>query len=115
MSVDEASSGSDEDDLFACHSDRKALAKESLGLFTSAIAVRAPCLTQHFPVMFDFRLWGSILGMFSLNNLSVYVQSPLPRWATQVQSYNDNRIWEELNIPGKGKEQGLFDLILILT
>ena len=50
------------------------LAADSLELLSAALF--DPC----FPALFDLRVWGSIIGMFELNNLNLFVPSPVTRW-----------------------------------
>jgi hypothetical protein len=47
------------------------LAKDSLTLLKNAIGGEA------LPALFHERAWGSIIGMFELNNLALAVQSPV--------------------------------------
>lgn len=53
-------------------------------MLTAALNHTAPALTSAFPALLDLRVWGSIIGMFELNNLELYVASPVPAWAQEV-------------------------------
>lgn len=56
------------------------LAGDSLTLLRDAI------YDPHFPALFDLRVWGSIIGMFELNNLGLFVPSPVARWRRLVEA-----------------------------
>ena len=67
-----------------CIADLQELAEDSLALLRAALTHRAPALVAAFPAALHPRMWGSIVGMFELNNLSLYVASPVPAWAQEV-------------------------------
>jgi len=62
----------------------KELARDALELFTEALKSRAPALVAAFPAALDLEVWGSIIGMFELNNLELYVPGIVPLWANRV-------------------------------
>lgn len=47
--------------------------------------LRAALYDARFPALFDLRVWGSIIGMFELNNLNLFVPSPAQRWANLLE------------------------------
>lgn len=55
------------------------LAADSLEL------LRVALYDARFPALFDLRVWGSIIGMFELNNLNLFVPSPAQRWANLLE------------------------------
>ncbi|EFN50876.1 hypothetical protein CHLNCDRAFT_141673 [Chlorella variabilis] len=57
--------------------DMRQLAEDSLELLVAALP---PHLPRRFPALLSLPIWGSIIGMFELNNLGVFVASPLQRW-----------------------------------
>ncbi|KAK9805419.1 hypothetical protein WJX73_003394 [Symbiochloris irregularis] len=56
------------------------LAEESLDLLKPALAAQASA----FPALFDLRVYGSIIGMFELNNLGMVVPSVVERYLLHV-------------------------------
>lgn len=64
--------------------DFKELASDSLQLLVAALRLRRPDLCTAFPAALDLAVWGSVIGMFELNNLSLFVASPVPGWAEAV-------------------------------
>jgi hypothetical protein len=58
-------------------SDLKELASDSLELFRRAIELDHPRMYREFIALFDLDVWGSIIGMFELNNLSILGQGPI--------------------------------------
>lgn len=64
--------------------DLQELATDSLALLTAALCHRAPHLCSAFPAILHHKVWGSIIGMFELNNLSLVVSSPVIAWAEAV-------------------------------
>ncbi|KAL4420876.1 hypothetical protein ABPG77_002835 [Micractinium sp. CCAP 211/92] len=57
--------------------DMRQLAADSLELLCAAMP---PRLLSRFPALLTLPVWGSIIGMFELNNLALFVPSPLQRW-----------------------------------
>ena len=53
------------------------IASDSLTLFSHAIELGHPHLFKSFKVLFDLRIWGSLIGMFELNNLLIFAECPL--------------------------------------
>lgn len=76
----------EEEELF--RSEVEEMAIDSLTLFKSGASKRFPDLCEAFPVIFSPRLWGSVIGMFELNNLALVVSSPVPAWAQEVLESN---------------------------
>ena len=60
------------------------LADDSLGLLKDAL------YDPRFPALFDLRVWGSIIGMFELNNLNLFVPSPIQRWQGLIENVPDS-------------------------
>ncbi|GAB4823261.1 hypothetical protein N2152v2_010307 [Parachlorella kessleri] len=60
------------------------LAEDSLELLKAAI------YNPRFPALFDLRVWGSIIGMFELNNLNLFVPSPIQRWQGLIEDLPDS-------------------------
>ncbi|KAI3436369.1 hypothetical protein D9Q98_002422 [Chlorella vulgaris] len=63
--------------------DMRQLASDSLGLLAAALP---PRLVSRFPALITLPVWGSIIGMFELNNLSLFVANPLQRWLLHLDS-----------------------------
>ncbi|KAL4419340.1 hypothetical protein ABPG75_002643 [Micractinium tetrahymenae] len=57
--------------------DMRQLAADSLELLCAALP---PHLLRRFPALLTLPMWGSIIGMFELNNLALFVPSPLRCW-----------------------------------
>jgi hypothetical protein len=72
----------EEEELF--RAEVKEMAIDSLTLFKNGAMKRFPDIYESFPALFTPHLWGSIIGMFELNNLSLVVSSPVPAWAQEV-------------------------------
>ena len=77
--------------------DMKELAEDSLHLFIEALKARKTDLCTAFPAALHLNIWGSLIGMFELNNLSLLVSSPVPLWAQYVDDAEDD-LTEEDNI-----------------
>jgi SET domain len=77
----------EEEDQF--RSDMKEMAEDSLYLFTEAVKNRNSTLVTTFPAVLHLNIWGSLIGMFELNNLSMLVASPVPLWAQEVDDVED--------------------------
>lgn len=78
---------SEEEDQF--RSDMKEMAEDSLNLFVEAMTHRTSRLIEQFPASVHLDIWGSLIGMFELNNLSMVVASPVPLWAQDVDDVED--------------------------
>lgn len=52
---------------------RRDLAAESLSLLQAA----QPGLTARWPDLLDLQVWGSLIGLFELNNLALATPSPV--------------------------------------
>jgi hypothetical protein len=76
-----------EEDQF--RSDMKEMAEDSLSLFLEAVKHRNSRIIEHFPALVHLHIWGSLIGMFELNNLSMVVASPVPLWAQEVDDVED--------------------------
>jgi hypothetical protein len=76
-----------EEDQF--RNDMKELAEDSLNLFLEALKHRNSPLIDKFPAVLNLNIWGSLIGMFELNNLSMLVASPVPLWAQEVDDIED--------------------------
>lgn len=57
--------------------DMRQLAADSLELLCAALPAH---LRRRFPALLTLPVWGSIIGMFELNNLESFVASPVKRW-----------------------------------
>lgn len=73
----------------AFRADMHALAEESLELLTAALVSRLPGHCAAFPAALHPRVWGSLIGMFELNNLHLLVPSPVPAWAQDLDDAVD--------------------------
>ncbi|KAL4542176.1 hypothetical protein Ndes2526B_g06655 [Nannochloris sp. 'desiccata'] len=82
----------EEEDQF--RRDMKEMAEDSLNLLIEAIKHRNSTLVEHFPAAVHLHIWGSLIGMFELNNLSMVVASPVPLWAQEVEDV-ENELTEE--------------------
>jgi hypothetical protein len=65
--------------------DLRQFACDSLELLAAALRERCPAAAAAFPALLDPRVYGSLIGMFELNNLSLFVAGPVPRWAAAVE------------------------------
>lgn len=72
----------EEEELF--RAEVKEMAIDSLTLFKQGAMKRFSDIYESFPALFTPHLWGSIIGMFELNNLALVVSSPVPAWAQEV-------------------------------
>lgn len=87
---------SDEEPQF--RSDLKELAEDSWTLLVAALQNRAPELCATFPAVLQFPVWGSLIGMFELNNLNLVVGSPVPAWAQTVADTIEDIAPEERSV-----------------
>lgn len=53
------------------------VASDSLTLFSHAMELGHPSIFKSFRVLFDLRIWASLIGMFELNNLLISAKCPL--------------------------------------
>ena len=67
---------------FRC--DLKEMAEDALTLLKEALQHSAPDLCSQHPAILHLDVWGSLIGMFELNNLTLLVASPVPLWAQVV-------------------------------
>ncbi len=74
----------DVDDEEEFRGELRQLASESLSLL--AQAVQAPA----FPELFDLQVYGSVIGMFELNNLSLEVPSPVEDYFLLVDGWEED-------------------------
>ncbi|PSC68405.1 SET domain-containing [Micractinium conductrix] len=68
--------------------DMRQLAVDSLELLCDALPARLRC---RYPSLLELPVWGSIIGMFELNNLSIFVPSPLHRWLAALEALPDSQ------------------------
>lgn len=78
--------------------DMSDLAKDSLELLHAALHLRAPTLVAAFPAVLDLRIWGSLIGMYELNNLNLFVRSPLQEWVETVEDLPEE-VWVKVSHP----------------
>lgn len=68
----------------------KELASDSLELLDALLRTKAPELVEAFPAVLDLRIYGSIIGMYELNNLTIYVPSPVLGWVNALDEAGDD-------------------------
>jgi hypothetical protein len=58
----------------------RSLAADSLDLLKGAV------YDERYPTLFDLDVYGSLVGMFELNNLGISILSPLGPWLESLES-----------------------------
>ena len=79
--------------------DMRQLATDSLELMTSALP---PQLAARYCPLLSLEVWASIIGMFEMNNLSIYVASPLQRWLELLEGLPELQHQAALEEAGEG-------------